>query len=330
VLTDLSELVGQITLTPYQAVGIPIAIVGAVFLSLGAQLQHRGVSKVEEANVTGARTGLSIGQILALLRRPAWVVGTLMLGLAIVFQLTSLGFAPILVVQPLGAVALVITSIMNSRISKVPLDAASIRAIVMCVVGVGAFVTIAAFVAKSSPITETQIIIVLSILAGLVVTFAVLFVLLRSKFSAIFYIVGAGVLFGFVATLAKVTIDRVKTLAIENFQLSSLEWLTVVCVVGLVFAALIGTYFVQTAYSSGPPDLVVAGLTVIDPLVAVSIGIIVLGEASDAPLWAVVAFILAGATAIYGVVSLARHHPQTHPRVLAAQAARLTTGPRSQ
>jgi drug/metabolite transporter (DMT)-like permease len=87
---------------------------------------------------------------------------------------------------------------------------------------------------------------------------------------------------------------------------------------------------VQTAYSSGPPDLVVAGLTVIDPLVAVSIGIIVLGEAADAPLWAVLAFVIAGAVAIFGVVSLARHHPQAHPRALAAQAARLTTGTRSQ
>jgi len=44
---ELSNLVGQISLTPYQAIGIPIALLGAVFLSIGAQLQHRGVSKVE-------------------------------------------------------------------------------------------------------------------------------------------------------------------------------------------------------------------------------------------------------------------------------------------
>jgi drug/metabolite transporter (DMT)-like permease len=118
------------------------------------------------------------------------------------------------------------------------------------------------------------------------------------------------VLFGFVATLAKVVIDRVKTLSFNQFKLGDAEWLTVLCVIGLLVAALLGSYFVQSAYSNGPPDLVVAGLTVIDPLVAIAIGIIVLGEASKAPLWATVAFIVAGAIAIYGVLLLAKNHPQ--------------------
>jgi drug/metabolite transporter (DMT)-like permease len=68
---------------------------------------------------------------------------------------------------------------------------------------------------------------------------------------------------------------------------------------------------VQTAYSSGPPDLVVAGLTVIDPLVGVTIGIVVLGEAQGAPLWAGIVFVVSGALAIYGVFQLSKYHPQT-------------------
>jgi drug/metabolite transporter (DMT)-like permease len=143
----------------------------------------------------------------------------------------------------------------------------------------------------------------------------VLFGLLRKRFKAIFYIVGAGVLFGFVATLAKVVIDRVKTIIAENAGISGVEWLTVACIVGLLTAALLGSYFVQSAYSSGPPDLVVAGLTVIDPLVAVLIGVIVLGEAASAPLWAVIAFVIAGTVAIFGVIQLSRHHPQVHAEV---------------
>jgi threonine/homoserine efflux transporter RhtA len=79
---------------------------------------------------------------------------------------------------------------------------------------------------------------------------------------------------------------------------------------------------VQTAHSSNPPDIVVAGLTVIDPLVAVSIGIIVLGEASGAPLWAILAFVVAAAAAIWGVVSLSRHHPQALSRSPLTDAVR--------
>ena len=68
----------------------------------------------------------------------------------------------------------------------------------------------------------------------------------------------------------------------------------------------------QTAYSLGSPDLVIAGLTVVDPLIAVAIGIAVLGEASNAPLWVIPVWAIAAAIAIYGVLQLAKHHPQTH------------------
>jgi drug/metabolite transporter (DMT)-like permease len=299
---DLTDLAVEIAIDPRQAIGIPLALIGAVFLSLGAQFQHRGVNKVEASTVevTG---GLNSRQLVLLLSRPSWVFGTLMLGLAIVLQLTSLAFAPLIVVQPLGAVALVITAILNARMSRVKINRASVIAIAMCVGGVGLFVTVAAFTAVDKPVTDANLVTILIVLAVVLVAFAIAFALLRTKFKAIFYIIGAGVLYGFVATLAKVIINRTQN---GNF-----EWLTLVCVLGLLLAAASGAYFVQNAYSSGPPDLVIAGLTVIDPLIAVGIGIIVLGEASQAPAWAAVLFVIAGAVAIWGVFVLAKHHPQT-------------------
>ncbi|MBH0129186.1 DMT family transporter [Salinibacterium sp. NK8237] len=307
---DILDLSDQITLTPLQTVGIPLAIIGAILLSLGAQFQHRGVARMEQHHGSEASTGLNFSQVRALLARPSWVIGTAFLGLAIVFQLTSLSLAPLMVVQPLGAVALVMTAIMNSRIAKVRLDAISIRAIVMCVVGVGVFVGIAAMFAKSTVITQRELSIVLIVLAIVLALWIVLFLVFRKNASPVFYILGAGMLFGFVATLAKVVIDRIKTIMIAGSGFESTDLLTILCIVGLIAASLLGSYFVQTAYASGPPDLVVAGLTVVDPLVAVTIGIIVLGEAADAPLWAVIVFVITGAVAIFGVFSLSKHHPQ--------------------
>ncbi|BDZ53230.1 hypothetical protein GCM10025870_03030 [Agromyces marinus] len=81
--------------------------------------------------------------------------------------------------------------------------------------------------------------------------------------------------------------------------------------IALIAATALGAYFVQNAYASGPPDLVIAGLTVVDPMVAVLIGIIVLGEASQAPLAANITFAVTGAIAIWGVFLLAKNHPQT-------------------
>jgi drug/metabolite transporter (DMT)-like permease len=290
--------------------GIAIALVGAVFLSLGAQFQHRGVSKVDRATESQGSSGLSIGQLFLLLRRPSWVTGTLMLGLAVVLQLTALGLAPLIVVQPLGAVALVITSLVNARVSKTPITRQALRSIAFCVGGVALFVTIASFTATSHPVGEQQLVIILVMLGIITVAFALVFALLRHRFKAIIYIVGAGILYGFVATLAKVVIDRIKTL-IELGSAGGFEWLTLGCVVALLAAAALGGYFVQTAYSSGPPDLVIAGLTVIDPIVAVCIGVTVLQEAAGAPPWEIVVFVVAGAIAIYGVFQLAKHHPQS-------------------
>jgi drug/metabolite transporter (DMT)-like permease len=299
-----------VTLTPQEALGIPIALVGSVFLALGAQFQHRGVNKVDAATAPEDKAGLNVGQLLSLARRPSWLIGTLMLGLAIVFQLVSLKFSPLTVVQPLGVLGLVITSIVNSRVSHHPLDPASIRAIAFCVIGVGLFVTIASLTTTSVPIHDAQLVVVLIILGVILVVAALVFAFFRKKFTTIFYIVGAGILFGFVATLAKVDIDRIDTIIAEHRGLHIGDSLTIVCLLGLILAGLLGSYFVQTAYSSGPPDLVVAGLTVIDPLVGVTIGIVVLGEASGAPLWAAVVFVLAGIVAIYGVFQLSKHHPQ--------------------
>ena len=307
---ELTDLTDQITLTPLQAIGIPIALIGAVFLSLGAQFQHAGVGIVEANDGGVTRAGLSVKQLLALLRRPSWVIGTALLGLAVLFQLVSIGLAPLTVVQPLGALALVITAILTARRSGIPLDAISIRAIVFCVGGVGLFVAVATVTTKTHPITTIQLTVVLIILAVVLSAFAVAFALFRRQRPAIFYIVGAGVLFGFVATLAKVVIGRVQTLIADEFQRVEFEWLTSLCVIALLAASALGSYFVQSAYANGPPDLVVAGLTVIDPIVAIIIAVVVLGEASTAPLWAIAAFVVAGAIAVYGVFQLAKHHPQ--------------------
>ncbi|MGG7508197.1 DMT family transporter [Plantibacter sp. YIM 135249] len=312
---DLADLAVEFTRNPALLLGIPLALMGAVFLSVGAQLQHRGVVKVEVSSGKDAAAGLNVKQLFALLSRPSWVLGTLMLGLAIVLQLSSLSLAPITVVQPLGAFALVITAIMNSRVSKVKLNRRSIIAIAACVGGVGLFVTIAAVYAVEHPVTDEELVTILLLLAGVLVLFGAAFVLLRKRFTAIFYIIGAGVLYGFVATLAKVIIGRL--------QQGDVEWLTIMCGVGLIVASILGGYFVQTAYSSGPPDLVIAGLTVIDPMIAVGIGIVVLGEASAAPLWAGIGFLIAGAIAVWGVFQLARHHPQVDSDPHAVERRRL-------
>ncbi|RKR73929.1 DMT family transporter [Frondihabitans australicus] len=300
--SNLSDLTSQVSLTPYQALGIPIAVVGALFLSTGTQLQSRGVAKIERLHGRATK-GFNVRQLLRLVGRPSWVIGTLLCALAIVFQLTSLSFAPLIVVQPLGAVALVVTALVNSRVSRQRLDRRTKRSIAFCVGGVGLFVTVAAITATEPPITTGQLVAVLIILAVVFAIFLVAFTMFRHRIRALFYVIGAGFMYGFVATLAKIIINRIEQ---HEFDV-----LTVVCFLALCVVGLLGGYFVTNAYSSGPPDLVIAGLTVVDPMVAIGVGILVLGEAAHAPWWAAVLFLIAGAIAVFGVFQLAKYHPQT-------------------
>ncbi|GAB3601945.1 hypothetical protein GCM10027411_02040 [Microbacterium aureliae] len=295
------QLVGAFQ-NPGILIGIPLALLGAVFMSFGAQYQHRGVLKVEVLSGSVASHGLSRAQMLRLLSRPSWVIGTLMLACAIVCQLAALSFAPLIVVQPLGAIALVVTTLLNARISGHTPTKRSLIAIAACVGGIFVFVTIAALYATEKRISNTQLITILLLLAAVAVVFGGLWAWLRRRMGALFYIMAAGVIYGFVATLAKVVIKRI--------QDGDFEWLTLACLAALIAGTVLGAYFVQTAYSSGPPDLVIAGLTVIDPMVAILIGLLVLGEASGAPLWAYIAFGVVGAIAVWGVLQLARYHPQ--------------------
>lgn len=307
-----AESLGEATgLDPKQFWGIPLALIGAALMSFGAQYQSRGLNKVEVITGRSAGAGLSMQHVVRLLRRPSWVVGTVFLGLAVVFQLGSLALSPIIVVQPVGVVALVLTAVLNSRVAKVRLPKRAMAALSMCVIGIVVFVTVAAFTASDRPVTDAKLITILVLFAVVLVAALVLFVLFRHRAYALFYIIGAGVLYGFVATFAKTVIGRL--------QQGEFEWLTWICVLALAVGALLGMVFVQNAYSSGPPDLVIAGLTVIDPLVAILIGIGVLHEAANAPMWAIATFIVTGVIALIGVFGLAKFHPQTGKSALDAQ-----------
>ena len=289
-----------------RVVAILLAVLAAVALAFGAQFQNDAVSAGPAAKKTNnpkkGRGSLSLKQIASLLVKPRWLSGTAFMVVGIGLQLAALSLAPLIVVQPVGAIALVITSLLNARITKTKLNRGTIIAIALCTLGIAAFVAMASGVANETVLNDDRLREVLSVLGVILAAFIVLFFTIGKQAKALTYVLGAGVLYGFVATLAKVVIQRI-------YQ-SEFEWLTVFCLVALIGAVSLGSWFVQNAYASGPPDLVIAGLTVIDPLVAVSIGIVILGEATAASLPVVIGFGLSAVVAVIGVFLLSKVHPE--------------------
>ncbi len=293
-------------------IAIGLALISAVALAIGAQMQNDAVGK--KAALSG-RSHVSFRQLLELLKHPRWVTGLTISAFALILQFTALLLAPLILVQPIGAIALVITSVLNSRITKTKLNSASIFAIALCTSGLGAFVLMAHQVAVEPEIDDGNLMLILAMAIFLIAIFSYIFFSGASRFKPLTFIIGAGVLYGFVATLTKVVVKRLFNQDGFNRIVSgAFEWetdsLTLFALLSMLAAAFLGGWFVQNAYASGPPDLVVAGLTVIDPLIAVSIGVVVLNEAMNAPMPIMMGFLGSGAMSVMGVYLLSKVHPQ--------------------
>ncbi|MFJ6536550.1 DMT family transporter [Paenarthrobacter sp. NPDC091711] len=289
-----------------------LAVLGAFFLAIGAQRQGSAV----KADTGGL--ALSSNGFLRLLRNPRWMLGLLFLALGMVMNAIALVSAPLTVVQPIGAIALVITTVVNAKDQGLSINRATVVAISACVAGSALFVLLAVNVTQENHHVNTEdeltIVLLLALAVGIFGTLAVLF---KHRMSAFIYILGAGVLFGFVAVLTRIIGKHL--LDPNGLFLLNVQWYTLIAIVA---AGGLGSWFVQSAYSGGPPDLVIAGLTVIDPMVGIAIGIVILGELRP-DVHAVMAIAMAAAAtlAIVGVIALSRHHPEVTKRKKDAKAA---------
>ena len=296
-LYPMYQIIGPAEQLRYLAIGL--AVLAAVALAFGAQFQNNAVDK----NSKGTDGhGLHFKQLLRLITRPKWISGLGLMTLGMILQLAALSLAPLIVVQPIGAIALVITSLLNARATGTKLSRGIIVSIALCTVGIAIFVIVASGVAHQIKLGDNDLWTILGILIGLLIVFAITYFVGGRQAKPLTYIVGAGVLYGFVATLAKVVMVRIYSL--------QFDWLGILCLIGLIAAVALGGWFVQNAYASGPPDLVIAGLTVIDPMVAVGIAVAILGEARDASIATILAFAVSAAMAVAGVVTLSRVHPE--------------------
>ncbi len=291
------------TITSFPILGIALAVLSAALLTLGNYLQSRGVGQ----RAGSANEGLGVSQLWALLRTPVWLAGSALFGLAILAQLVALAFAPLIVVQPVGVVALVFASILTAVVHRRLPHRREVLSILVCVVSLSAFVWVAASVSRQTTITDAQLIAVLAVLAVVLVASITTLLLRRGRgIPPVVYVALGGLYAGFVATLGKTVILRIQTAIVAGDDtLDDANLLTIACALGIVVAGALSIYFVQTAHAVNPPQVVVAGLTVIDPFVAVVMGLTVLQEAVGAPLWSYGVFVVAGAGALWGVWSLA-------------------------
>lgn len=311
-------------------IAIILAAIGAVGLSVGTHLQHRAV-QLEAGRKSGVRRAFT---------RPLWITGLAILAVQTLLNLVALGLAPVAVVQPVGALALVSAVVISALALGVPIRRGLLAGIALSVLSIAGFVAISAeFVQNVRPDATAT-----SMLAWLLLCLVLLGLLVAHRCHGhLARVAAAGVIFGTVAAAAHlISVElfaRLQGLHVGSFQVehigemaqrnldevtspsnSQLWQLGAV----LIVAAVVGMWLVQTAYASGPPETVLASLTVLDPMVAVLIGAALLGEYGALTPLAAFGLFVCGVTACFGISLIAKHHPG-----LAAREAPAKIGVRS-
>lgn len=308
---------------------IVLAVLGSLGLAGGSVLQHRAVP-------ASGRT-MTTGQLAALLRRPLWLAGLLMVVAATLANLAALRLAPLVVIQPMGVLAVVWSVVMAPRGAPLPTGddpwlqgphrpgRADWAAVAVIFAGLAGFTVAAA--ASTTPVSHLPGRAAVLVAAGACVVLA-------ACLAAVHRLPGPGpaagarrclllaaagaVCYGLTATLVKLAF----MLLASGLALGSVQVLGAAG--GALAACLVGGLAVQQAYTAGRAEVVVAALATIDPMVAATLGMVLLGEGRAGSAGSVVAMAASGSLAGLGVAALARLHSREVP---GSPASRLTVSP---
>ena len=242
-----------------------LAILSAAVFGCGVVLQQRMAWDVPAEHA--ARPSL----LLRLVRRPLWLIGMAADVIGFGLQAAALRHGSLLVVQPLLTTFLLFALFLTATWSKEPIAPRQWGAVVLVLVGLGAFLADTAPDQTSIGSADTRgwalMVGAIAIAAGVVVSLG-----LRAHGTrrAALFGVGAGIADAMMATLGKAFAQSLNGGVLHVFT----TW-TPYAVVG---GGLVSLVLIQTAYQAGHPTVSLPIITVTDPVVAGVIGIFLFGE----------------------------------------------------
>jgi uncharacterized membrane protein len=308
----------------WTVIAITLAVIDSICFAAAAVYQQRAVRRTVRyplGNGDGS-TGelhprhhrLTLRGLVSLPSQPGWLGGIGLATVGVALHIVALILAPVTVVQPIGVLGVPIAVLLAARLGRQRPSRATVIPILLCVAGIGAFVWMAA----SRPDTHTSV-----SFSKLLIVEAALFAVVGVAMWFAHRVHGwprclanavAGALsIGMVAALMRALVEHVGTDFGRFLDPQTLGLLGLMALNGAV-----GGWLVQQAYASGPAEVVLASLTVVDPMIAVVVGLALLGEGATLTRAGGFGMIIFGLLAVAGVVTLARTHPEVAARKRAA------------
>jgi len=283
---------------------ITIVVVASFLFAGGSTIQHLAVSRTVDKQAENRSMGLR--QVLSLLKNPRWLLGLGTVALGASMHIVGLMLAPVTVVQPVGILAVPWAVLLAAKIHDIRPTRLTWGAVGMTIAGIVVFTSFSAH--KAAPDTElppARIIIACLIVFAIGGLLGWLGRFGSPSLRCLMWASGGSFFYGLSSALIKTITELVR---LGDFTARPLFWTAAGF---LLICYLVGGWMVQQGYANGPAEIVVGSMTTTDPIVAVTFGLVVLGEGALVGLPDAIGMLVAGAIAIGGVVVLSKHHPES-------------------
>jgi drug/metabolite transporter (DMT)-like permease len=257
------------------------ALVAAVLFAVGSVAQQRTAATVPDDRGRGP------GLVLLLVRRPLWWAGALSDAGGYLAQAAALGLGSLLLVQPLLITTLLFALPLSARWADRRLSRSDWAWAVLLAVALAAFLVVGRPSAGTDRADLRQWLPTAVLLGLLLGGSLVSAAMRRGTTRALLLAVATAVAYGVAAALTKAVVSLLGQ-GVVAVAGSWEAYILAVCLVG-------GTLLQQSAFQAGDLRASLPAVTLGEPVVAVAIGITVLGEqlAAHGAQWALIALLVA-------------------------------------
>jgi drug/metabolite transporter (DMT)-like permease len=299
---ELDALVGH-------GLTVLLAVLAAVFLAIGIVVRQRATMDVPQEH------GVSSVMFLTLLRRPLWWGGTAAAVAGFVFQALALAKGSLLLVQPILVSGLLFALPLSARLAHRRVTRAEWAWAMVLTAALAVFVLLA----KTRP-GDYEASLPLSALVAVICTAAVCAcVVVATRTTgwkrAVLLAVAVGVLFGVVAVLTKLVMHLLTHEGLRAVLGTPVLYL-------LVLTGVLATFLQQSAFHAGSLQTSVPTMLVLEPVVAVVLGAVVLGEHLDVSQLDTVLIAISAVAMAAATIALGRDEGAYEEQIEAAMAKR--------
>jgi len=270
-----------------------LALVAAFFFALAATLQQKGA-------LEGGISAESLRSLLRLVRSRWWLVGTMALLVGYVVQAIALDHGRLAIIQPLLVTTVVFALPLGYFLTQQEVGRREIVGAGVVVAGLALFAVFGAPSTGNDDAPNNEWAIALVVITAGSVVLVVLGRRGETPRTAALYGIAAGILFGASACLVKPTV--------ETLDEGVAEVLTHWEFYGMAIAGIIAFVLQQASLSTGYLATSVATVSTANPIVSVTIGVLLFDERLHEPTWRVLMALAGLALAMIGavVISIAR------------------------